>query len=52
LKGASTQTKPGFYVGGTVYTDWATVPNRYKYAPPINVPDPDSRTASLFRFQW
>ena len=43
---------PGFYVGGTIYTDWAAVPNRYKSPPPINVPDPDSRTASLFRFQW
>lgn len=44
--------KPGFYVGGNIYRDWASVPNRYKYAPPLNVPDPDSRTASLFRFQW
>src|SRR4029079_14611907 len=45
-------TKPRFYVGGNIYSDWASVPNRYKMPPPLNVPDPDSRTASLFRFQW
>ncbi len=44
--------KPRFYVGGNIYSDWASVPNRYKMPPPLNVPDPDSRTASLFRFQW
>ncbi len=42
---------PRFYVGGHIYTDWAAVPNRYKYPPP-NVPDPDSRTATLFTFKW
>ena len=52
LKAKSAQTKPGFYVGGTIYTDWAAVPNRYKIPAPDNVPDPDSRTASLFTFQW
>ena len=52
LKAQAAATKPGIYVGGTIYTDWASVPNRYKQPPPLNVPDPDSRTASLFRFQW
>jgi polar amino acid transport system substrate-binding protein len=52
LKATPAAATPGFYVGGTIYTDWAAVPNRYKNPPPINVPDPDSRTASLFRFQW
>jgi polar amino acid transport system substrate-binding protein len=42
---------PRFYVGGHIYTDWAAVPNRYKYPPP-NVPDSDSRTATLFTFRW
>jgi polar amino acid transport system substrate-binding protein len=52
LKAQSTTTKPGFYVGGTIYSDWAAVPNRYKVQNPNNIPDSDSRTASLFRFQW
>jgi hypothetical protein len=51
LKTKPGPTKPGFYVGGTIYTDWAAVPNRYKSPPPL-VPDSDSRTASLFKFQW
>ena len=42
---------PRFYLGGSIYEDWAAVPNRYK------VPDPDrpeaSRsTASVFKFVW
>ena len=42
---------PRFYLGGSIYEDWASVPNRYK------VPDPDrpeaSRsTASVFKFVW
>ena len=45
------QTGPRFYVGGNIYTDWAAVPNRYKYPPP-NVPDPDSRTGTIFTFRW
>jgi polar amino acid transport system substrate-binding protein len=44
-------TAPRFYVGGNIYTDWASVPNRYK-SPPPNLPDSDSRTATLFTFKW
>jgi polar amino acid transport system substrate-binding protein len=51
LNTTSAQTGPRFYVGGTIYTDWAAVPNRYKYPPP-NVPDSDSRTATIFTFRW
>jgi polar amino acid transport system substrate-binding protein len=40
-----------FYVGGTIYTDWAAVPNRYKVEDP-NRPDPARSTASIFRFSW
>jgi len=47
----SSASGPRFYVGGHIYTDWAAVPNRYKYPPP-NVPDSDSRTATLFTFKW
>lgn len=40
-----------FYVGGTIYTDWATVPNRYKVDDP-HEPNPTRSTASLFKFVW
>ena len=51
LNTTSAQTGPRFYVGGNIYTDWTAVPNRYKYPPP-NVPDPDSRTGTIFTFRW
>lgn len=40
-----------FYYGGTIYTDWATVPNRYKAEDP-RYPDPARSTASIFKFVW
>jgi polar amino acid transport system substrate-binding protein len=40
-----------FYLGGTFYTDWATVPNRYKVDDPAR-PDPSRSTGSIFRFHW
>jgi polar amino acid transport system substrate-binding protein len=40
-----------FYVGGTIYTDWASVPNRYKVDDP-HEPNPTRSTASLFKFVW
>ena len=40
-----------FYVGGTFYTDWAAVPNKYKVDDP-QVPNPNRSTASLFKFVW
>ena len=41
----------GFYVGGTIYSDWASVPARYKSS---FSQDPTSgrSTASIFRFSW
>jgi ABC-type amino acid transport substrate-binding protein len=41
----------GFYVGGTTYSDWASVPASYRE---VNPDYPDSRrsTASLFKFAW
>jgi hypothetical protein len=42
---------PGFYVGGTLYSDWASVPNSYKVQDP-NRPDPSRSAASLFTFRW
>lgn len=43
--------QPGFYVGGTIYSDWANVPDRFKAS---FSQDPDSRrsTASIFHFTW
>ena len=44
-------TKPRFYVGGNIYRDWASVPNRYKTSGGMP-PNPSRATASLFRFSW
>ena len=43
--------QPRFYFGGNIYTDWATVPNRYKVEASQR-PDPSRSTASIFRFVW
>jgi polar amino acid transport system substrate-binding protein len=47
----TSSTKPGFYVGGNIYSDWASVPASYKE---VNPDPPDSRrsTASIFKFSW
>jgi polar amino acid transport system substrate-binding protein len=42
------ETPSRFYVGGTIYTDWASVP---KVEDPRR-PDPARSTASLFKFVW
>jgi len=42
---------PGFFLGGTIYTDWATVPESYKEPNPRH-PDSDRSTASIFKFAW
>lgn len=44
-------SKPGFYVGGNLYTDWASVPGRYKVPDPDR-PDPSRSAASIFTFRW
>jgi ABC-type amino acid transport substrate-binding protein len=43
--------KTGFYVGGSIYQDWASVPDRYKA---ISSTEPDSRrsTGTIFTFRW
>jgi polar amino acid transport system substrate-binding protein len=46
-----TSTKPGFYVGGNIYSDWASVPASYKEVNP-DPPDPRRSTASIFKFSW
>jgi len=44
-------TQPRFYVGGNIYTDWATVPSKYKVEDSRH-PDPSRSTATIFRFSW
>ena len=43
--------KPGFYVGGNIYSDWASVPDSYKT---VNAqpPDPRRSTGTIFKFTW
>jgi polar amino acid transport system substrate-binding protein len=43
---------PGFYVGGTIYADWASVPESYKDPDVSQRPDPRRSTASVFKFNW
>lgn len=45
------ENKSRFYVGGNIYSDWASVPNRYKVEDP-RYPDPARSTASIFTFRW
>jgi polar amino acid transport system substrate-binding protein len=44
-----TSTKPGFYLGGTIYEDWASVPESYKEVNP-RYPDPRRSSGSIFKF--
>jgi polar amino acid transport system substrate-binding protein len=48
---ASTPARPGFYVGGNIYRDWASVPDSYKEVNPQQ-PDPRRSSASIFKFSW
>ena len=42
---------PRFYLGGTIYSDWASVPNRYKVEDPLH-PSSANNTATIFKFAW
>jgi len=46
-----TPSQPGFYVGGNIYADWASVPENYKVSN-SDKPDPRRSTASIFKFTW
>jgi len=50
-KTESSTTKPGFYIGGNIYSDWASVPDSYKE---INSQQPDPRRSSgtIFKFTF
>jgi hypothetical protein len=45
------EVQPGFYIGGTIYSDWASVPENYKVSN-SDPPDPRRSTATLFQFTW
>jgi polar amino acid transport system substrate-binding protein len=50
-KSESKEANPGFFVGGNIYSDWASVPDSYKV---VNEQPPDARrsTGSIFKFVW
>ena len=48
---SQTAPKPGFYVGGNIYSDWASVPESYKEVNP-KYPDPRRASASIFKFTF
>ena len=43
--------KAGFYLGGSIYSDWKSVPDTYK-AGPSERPDPRPSTGTIFSFRW
>jgi polar amino acid transport system substrate-binding protein len=43
--------EPRFYFGGSIYENWASVPENYKTSN-SDMPDPSRSTASIFRFTW
>jgi len=49
MKGPGNQ--PGFYVGGTLYGDWASVPDSYKIGA-APAPDPRRASATIFTYKW
>ena len=51
VKPTEAPTKSGFYLGGSVYTDWASVPSNYKTTN-SRAPDPSRSAASIFTFTW
>jgi ABC-type amino acid transport substrate-binding protein len=51
VKGPAASSDQRFYVGGSIYENWASVPENYKSSTSTQ-PDPARNTASLFRFSW
>jgi len=47
----ATTAKPGFYLGGNIYSDWASVPENYKVSN-ADPPDPRRSTGTIFKFTW
>ena len=40
-----------FFLGGSIYDGWTTVPDKFKVNDPKR-PDPNRSTAFIFRFAW
>ena len=57
LSGTTDQSKPAateksrFYVGGSIYPDWGSVPNQYK-TDDRQSPEPSQSTSPIFRFAF
>jgi polar amino acid transport system substrate-binding protein len=51
LTSKTLEVQPGFYIGGNVYSDWASVPENYKVSN-SDPPDPRRSTATIFQFTW
>jgi ABC-type amino acid transport substrate-binding protein len=51
VKPTDAPNRSGFYLGGNIYSDWASVPSAYK-STTSRAPDPSRSTASLFSFSW
>jgi polar amino acid transport system substrate-binding protein len=51
LESQAPSNAPGFYLGGNIYRDWASVPESYKDVNP-RYPDSSRSTASIFKFTW
>jgi hypothetical protein len=48
---AESLKEPGFYVGGNIYSNWASVPENYRNLDSQH-PDPARSTGSTFKFSW
>jgi polar amino acid transport system substrate-binding protein len=48
----TTKAKTGFYVGGNIYSDWASVPESYKTSSTSDWVDPRRSSGSIFTFKW
>ena len=48
---SETATEPGFYLGGNIYQNWASVPDTFKIVNPQRE-NPSRSTASVFNFKW
>jgi polar amino acid transport system substrate-binding protein len=51
VSGPEVEIKSGFYLGGNVYEDWASVPDSYKRTH-SKTENPERTTASIFNFTW
>jgi len=48
---SDTTSKPGFYLGGNIYSDWASVPENYKVSN-SDKPNASRSAGTVFKFVW